>query len=118
MNRHPSSLLVLSIAIYAASHALTAVAQDPDIILLLEAGEFEVSNGDSKVLFDGKQPEPYRVCVAKGPDAVPLSVHSDGQVTRVNVGSCVDVKGRFIKLEPAARLRSDEVLIGKYHHVR
>ena len=84
---------------------------------LAMANEFQLANGQSKVIAERKHPEEYRFCVKQGSGVVPLQVTGDGKVQKVNPGSCANVNAAMIKVAPAAKLPANEVLIGKYKRV-
>jgi hypothetical protein len=81
-------------------------------------GEFEISDGDVKVIARRHKPTTIRVCVDEAKHTVPLKVTSDRQETLVQPGNCSDVTGARITLSPAARLSSDWVLVGRWKHVK
>jgi hypothetical protein len=66
---------------------------------------------------DHNTPVPYRICVAKGRDRVPVRVRYDGQESTVSVGGCRDVTAKVITVSPARRLEGDAVLLGKYERL-
>ncbi|HEY6642717.1 hypothetical protein [Povalibacter sp.] len=112
----PALLLLAAVSAFAT---LPAVADDPiDELLLLNGGEFEMGNGESKVILDSKIPVEYRVCATKGPDSVPLVIHYDEKDTVLKLGDCTNLKAKFIRLEPGAGLEEDEVLMGKFTRAR
>ncbi len=124
MNTYSKSIrvraAVLALAGLASAHAGMSRAEGMslDDELLQEAGEFQLGNGDSRTIADAKTPEPYRVCVAKGPDSVPVTAQYDDQERTIGVGDCADLTAKRIRLQPAAHLNEDEILIGKYEHRR
>lgn len=114
--RRAATLLALIGTAFA--YHLPASAAGPDDVLLFRTGQFELGNGETKVIHDRKVPEPYRVCVAKGAGAVPVKVRYDGAERLVAVGDCADVTGKFIRLSPGGRLKEDDTLIGKFEHLK
>ncbi len=101
----------------ACAYHIPAIAA-PEDVLLFETGQFELGNGETKVIHDGKVPEPYRVCVSKGAGAVAVKARYDGAERLVAVGDCADVTGKFIRLSPGGRLKEDDTLIGKFEHLK
>lgn len=99
-------------------HIPAIAAGSIDDTILQSIGEFELGNGDTKIVVNSKVPEPYRVCVSKGADAVPVKVRYDGAEQLVAVGNCTDVTGKFIRLSAGGRLKDGEVLIGKFEHLK
>ena len=53
----------------------------------------------------------YKVSKRTGP-------RYDGQERTIAVGACDDLTARLITLSPGGKLREDEVLIGKYEHLK
>jgi hypothetical protein len=105
---------VLSLA-RAATMPMAASGVDEELLAM--SNEFELGNGQSRLLVDHKQPEPYRICVKQGAGVVPLQVSADGKLQNVNAGSCADFNAAKIRIQPASKLAKDEVLIGKYKRV-
>jgi hypothetical protein len=81
-------------------------------------GEFEIGDGDVKVIAARHKPTTIRVCVDEAKHTVPLKVTFDKQETLVQPGNCSDVTGARITLSPGGRLSSDFVLVGQWKHVR
>jgi hypothetical protein len=110
-------------AVIGASTALSlaSAAMPPsntvDDELLAMSNEFQLGNGQSKLIANAKHPEEYRVCVKQAPGVVPLQVTADGKVQTVNAGTCTNVNGATIKIAPGAKLATDKVLVGKYKRV-
>jgi hypothetical protein len=99
-------------------YSVPSLADGVDDALLRTVGEFQIGNGDTKIIADQSVPEPYRVCVAKGPDVVPVKASYDGQERTINVGDCATLTAKVIRLSAAGKLKEDEVLIGKYEHLK
>jgi hypothetical protein len=97
--------------------AATMPGNTTDDEMLAMSNEFELGNGQSKLIADHKHPEQYRLCVKQGRGVVPLQVTADGKVQDINAGSCADFTAAKIRVAPAAKLAKDEVLIGKYKWV-
>ncbi len=122
MNKVPKPTIPIAAALaiagmamaYSAPSFAESVVDDP----LAMQGEFEIGNGDSMILADHKTPEPYRICVAKGRDSVPVRASYDGEESTISVGGCSDVTAKVIRLSPAGELKGDAVLLGKYEHLR
>jgi hypothetical protein len=94
--------------------AATTPSTSIDDELLAMSNEFQLSNGQSKLIADHKHPEAYRLCVKQGAGVVPLQVTADGKVQNVNAGSCANFNAAKIRIAPAAKLATDQVLVGKY----
>lgn len=105
--------VVLLLSQLAAAHA-----HDFDDPLLASVGEFEVGNGESKSIAHHKDNAPYRICVRKARHSVPLKVLYDGREDVVSAGDCADFEAKNIRIEPAAKLETDMVLIGRYHYLK
>jgi hypothetical protein len=108
----------LAIAGTAVAYSAASFAYDVDDSMLAMSNAFAIVDGESKVIADHRSPEPYRVCVAKGQNAVPVRVRYDGQERTIGVGTCDDLTARHITLSPAGKLGGDEELIGKYEHLK
>jgi hypothetical protein len=102
----------------AMAYSASSFAFNFDDELLGMYGEFEIGNAESKVIAYHNSPEPYRVCVAKSPDSVPVRARYDGQERTIGVGECDDLTARIITLSPAGKLHGDAVLLGKYEHLK
>jgi hypothetical protein len=100
------------------AYSAASFAYDLDDELLARSNEFAIVNGESKVIANHRSPEPYRVCVAKGQNAVPVKARYDGQERTIGVGTCDDLTARLITLSPASWLGEGEELIGKYEHLK
>ncbi|HEY6645436.1 hypothetical protein [Povalibacter sp.] len=111
----PFTLLIIGAAF---AYAASALAFDLDDELLMLHNEFEIGNGETKLIADHKTPETYRICVSKGPDTVPVKARYDSQEGVIKVGSCDNLTAKRIALTPAGRLGEDMVLIGKYERVQ
>lgn len=96
----------------ASAAALPSPSIDDEFLAM--ANEFQLTNGQSKVIAEHKHPETYRFCVKQSSGVVPLQVTGDGKVQNVNPGSCANVNAAKIKVAPAAKLPANEVLIGKF----
>jgi hypothetical protein len=90
----------------------------PDASLLASAGEFELGNGDAKVIANRSVAARYRICVKQNSLSVPVKVTADGVDKTVATGQCDTVSGKHIRIAPAMRLAQDAVLIGKYEHLK
>jgi hypothetical protein len=110
-----AALVIVGIAM---AYSAPSFADSVDDELLAMESEFEIGNGDSKIIADHNTPEPYRVCVAKGPNAVPVRARYDGQERTISVGGCSNLTAKVITLSPASRINEDAVLIGKYAHLK
>jgi len=108
----------LAIAGTAVAYSAASFAYDLDEELLARSNEFSIGNGDARVIANHRSPESYRVCVAKGPNTIPVKARYDGQERTIGVGACDDLTARLITLSPGSKLREDEVLIGKYEHLK
>ncbi len=96
--RAPRAAVVLALLGMASLYHMPAIAADSvGEALLLPHGEFELGNGDTKVLVDRKVPEPYRVCVSKGADAVPVKIRYDGAEQLIAAGNCTEVTGKLVR---------------------
>lgn len=100
-------------AVFNLANAAPLPSSSIDDEFLTMANEFQLANGQSKLIAEHKHPEPYRFCVKQGSGMVPLKVTGDGKVQNVNPGSCATVNAAMIRITPAAKLPADEVLIGK-----
>ena len=108
-----AALLVIAAACVSAG----ARADERDL-LLLDAGDFQIQGGESKILVNRKEPKAIRVCVTRGPEAVALSVRYDQKTGTITPGKCMVVDAKFVRIEPAAELKEDEILIGKFEPAR
>ena len=117
MSTRRISLTLLAVAACALLGTSAADADDIELILL-GAGEFKMSDGESEIISDSELIEPYRVCVSKGPRGMSLLVKYDDQQASVAVGACLEVKAKFIKLTPADPLGEDDILVGNYERLR
>ncbi|MET0499406.1 MAG: hypothetical protein ABW106_14185 [Steroidobacteraceae bacterium] len=117
-SNNPHLVVVFAIAGIAFGYGESSLAYDLDEELLAMDNEFEIGNGESKVIADHKTPEPYRVCVKKGQDSVPVKARYDGHELIIDLGSCSDLVAKRIVLSPAGKLKDDAVLLGKYQHVK
>jgi hypothetical protein len=122
MNRASKSAAPIAAALaivgMALSYSAPVLAYDVDDEMLAMENEFQLGNGDSKRIADHRTPEPYRVCVAKSRNAVPLLARYDGQERTIAVGDCGDLTAKTITISPAERLGDDVVLIGRYKHLK
>ena len=112
-----AAVIVAGSVLSLARAAPAPMASSVDEELLAMSNEFELGNGQSRLLVDHKQPEPYRICVKQSKGVVPLQVSADGKLQNVNAGSCADFNAAKIRIQPASKLAKDEVLIGKYKQV-
>jgi hypothetical protein len=122
MNRASKSAAPIAAALaivgMALAYSAPVLAYDVDDEMLAMENEFSLGNGDSKLIADHRTPEPYRVCVAKGRNAVPLLARYDGQERKISVGDCSDLTAKTISIAPAGKLEDDVVLVGKYKHLK
>ena len=89
-------------------------ADDIDDTLLRLNGEFEIGEGDVKVISRRHHPATVRVCVNPADHSVPLKVTFDKHEEFIPPGKCSDVSGARISLAAGARLDPEYVLIGKW----
>jgi len=93
-------------------------AQITDVTPLASGGEFELGDGDSKVIVDRSIVEGYRICVGEGAHSVPLKVTANLSDTIVAAGECEIFNAQFIRITPAGALEQDSVLIGRYERLK
>jgi hypothetical protein len=105
---------VIGVGAFSSLSAATVSSTSIDDEMLAMQNEFQLGNGQSKIIADHKHPEAYRLCVKQGAGVVPLQVTADGKVQNVNAGSCANFNAAMIKIAPAAKLGADQVLVGKY----
>ena len=110
-----AALMIVSTAM---GYSVSSSADDIDDVLLQTVREFQIGNGESTIIADHSMPEPYRVCVNEGPDVVPVEARYDGQERTINVGDCATLTAKVIRLSAVGKLKEDEVLIGKYEHLK
>ena len=78
--------LVMLTAMASGVWARDAYAPDPDALLLASAGQFQLGNGDAKVIANRSVAQRYRICVKDNSLAVPVKVTADGVNTTVATG--------------------------------
>ena len=112
-----------SAAAFSAAILTSAYAQDSiDDEMLAMVGEFELTaERPTHTIVHAKNDKHYRICAGKESKSVKasteLKVDHDGTMTMVTPGNCSDFEAKVIKVSPAAPLKGDVVLIGKYRHV-
>jgi hypothetical protein len=93
-------------------------AQITDITPLVSGGEFELGDGDSKVIVDRSIVEAYRICVGEGAHSVALKVTANLSDTIVAAGECGTFNAQFIRITPARALEKGSVLVGRYERLK
>jgi len=110
--------LALALTGMMLAHAGAAMAVETMDPVLASAHEFELENGDAKTIANHKVAEPYRVCVSSKSDPVSVAVRYDDATRTLHAGECADVTAKHIVVAPGERMKRDEVLIGKFLHLR
>lgn len=95
----------------------TVYAHDVDDVLLASVGEFEIGNGDSKMIAHHKKDAIVRICVRNTRHSVPLKVMYDGKEQNVAAGDCADFEALSIRVAPGGKLDKDMVIVGRYQHI-
>lgn len=105
---------------------------DDDPLPFIRAGMFMLQDGQREGIANDTKAEPYQICAGKAgkelqqgaagiaqPErSVPLEVMYDGKNATVAPGTCADFTARDITVMPAAALNQDEVLMGRYKHLK
>lgn len=105
---------------------------DDDPLPFVRPGMFMLQDGQQEGIANHNTMEPYQICVGKagktlrqGEDGmakternVALTVMYDGKNATVAPGTCSDFSAKQITVTPASTLGHDEVLMGRYKHLR
>lgn len=103
------AVLALGGVVQVQAAPLVPAANDP---LLAMEGEFAIGNGEyHRVAVDGM--DGYRVCNRVSPEQVPVTVVHDGVNATLRPGQCENFHAANLRIEPAARLGEDVVLLGR-----
>jgi hypothetical protein len=112
-------VVLVTAAVLALARAGTAFAASSiDDELLREVHEFQLANGESKLIANHKHPERMEVCVTQGKGAVPVDVNYDGVDRMVKAGACDEFTAKKVRLSPGAKIGEGEMLLGKYKFVK
>lgn len=109
---------VLGGTLVAISTLAAAESFSVDDAMLATAGEFELGNGETRMIASSKHDETYRLCVRQSRYSVPVKVIYDGKERTVSSGNCADFEAMDIEVKPGGKLAEDSVLIGKYSRLR
>lgn len=112
------ALLVAAAALTLARAGLAFAGSSIDDDLLRESHEFQLTNGESKLIANHKTPERMEVCVTQGKQAVPVDVNYDGVDRMVKAGDCSEFTAKKVKIAPGAKLAEGEMLLGKYKYLK
>jgi hypothetical protein len=118
MRNHRHKLLstaaILAVSAMTLAMPARAGGESIDDEMMGLNSEFEIGNGDHFTVYRGLHAKSYRICVKDSPGGVPVEVRDDSRSLAIADGSCEDVRGYDIVIAPAARLKGDEILVGRY----
>jgi len=83
-----------------------AAAMSPEVVMLTRDGR--------KILYSGREPQSYRVCVKRERDSGVMKVISDGKVTLLHPGDCDFVFGKRIVAMPSEPLAPNARIVATF----
>ncbi|MCC7412768.1 MAG: hypothetical protein IT495_14235 [Gammaproteobacteria bacterium] len=103
------AVVALGATVQVQAAPLVPAANDP---LLAMEGEFAIGNGEyHHIVVAGAHG--YRLCNRVSPEQVAVTVVHDGASATLRPGQCEDFHAANLRIEPAARLGEDVVLLGR-----